>query len=97
MIAHKQPLCCARLCFYVGEITPPQEFSCACFQLAHFSSNPSHMIYFPALFPSLWQGMPPHPGRRRHQYDVERKTKVRLLKEIKKTKNIKARKLKAET
>lgn len=25
--------------FYVGEITPPQELSCACFQLARFSSN----------------------------------------------------------
>lgn len=24
------------LCFYVGEITPPRELSCACLQLAHF-------------------------------------------------------------
>lgn len=37
--AQRGPLKHTCLCFYVGEITPPQELSCACLLLAHFSSN----------------------------------------------------------
>lgn len=44
--AQAGPLKRTCLCFYVGEITPPQELSCACLQLAHFSS----MMYSPLLF-----------------------------------------------
>lgn len=37
--AQAGPLKRTCLCFYLGEITPPQELSCACLQLAHFSPN----------------------------------------------------------
>lgn len=37
VITHTQVHWKPRLCVYVGEITPPQELSCGCLQLAGFS------------------------------------------------------------
>lgn len=48
--AQPGPLKRTCLCFYVGEITPPQELSCACLQLAHFSSNSLPWCILPCSF-----------------------------------------------
>lgn len=51
LITHNQGLWSAHVyVFYVGEITPPQELSCACLQLARFSSySLSRDLFSPAL------------------------------------------------
>lgn len=55
--AQPGPLKHTCLCFYVGEITPPQELSCACFAVGTFLIKLSVMIYSP-LFLSRAEEVP---------------------------------------
>lgn len=49
VITHKQVLWKPRLCVYVGEITPPQEFSCARLRLAGFSLFSHDLVLSPGI------------------------------------------------